>query len=202
MQKGEIMKINFTKNIDPLVKKFEKTAIEVGKDMRYTIQDAHTARDIFTRNCNSCSAVALNAGENTFLAHIDPKYFNIRTFANQLKKHLEQFQKKFGDAQAIIIGGWEKDRLDPFVSTPSLDVYSTIANVLDEIPLSMICGKKNNVTPYDNLFATENKITLASDTFESLGITSDKIKLSAEEIEKQLNKAYEWVEIDPNMLHT
>ena len=93
------------------------------------------------------------------------------------------------------------NRLDPTVSTPSSEVYSTIAGILDDMPLTMICGKKQGIKPFDNLFANGKEITLASDTFERLGVTSDKIKnMSVEEVETQLKKAYEWVEIDPSML--
>ena len=195
------MKILFSKTIEPLVRSSAKNAVEVGKNLKYTLNDAKIAPQVFTHSCNSCTSVVLNAGENNFLAHIDPKHFNWKTFTKAFREQVDRFQQTFGEAKAIILGGWEVNRLDSAVATPSSEVYSTIAGILDDMPLTMVCGKKQGVKPYDNIFANRKEITLASDTFEKLGITSDKIKnMSVEDVEKQLQKAYEWVEIDPSML--
>ena len=195
------MKILFQRTIEPLVRNIGKNALEVGKNLRYTLDDAEIGAQVFTRSFNSCSGVVLNAGDKNFLAHIDPKYFNWKTFSKAFSEQVDRFQQKFGESKAIIFGGWEVNRLDPAVSTPSSEVYSTIAGILDDMPLTMICGKKQDIKPFDNLFANGKEITLASDTFERLGVTSDKIKnMSVEEVEAQLKKAYEWVEIDPSML--
>lgn len=195
------MKINFVKTIEPLVKSLGRSAVEVGDGMRYTLKDAKVAEDVFTRSANSCTSVVLNAGEHNLMAHIDPQHFNRTSFIDNFQKMVDNFQQKFGDAKAVIFGGWESGRVDPMVRTPSIDVYSTIAAVLDDMPLSMICGKRAGVASYDHLLANKNKITLANEAIERLKLTPEKIKtMTPEAVENELQKLYEWVEIEPSML--
>ena len=196
-----MVSINFVKSIEPIVQKFQHKAIEVGKNMNYTLSDASIAQDIFSRSANSCTIVNVNSSGQNLVAHIDPQRFNWKTFLNTFNPMIKNFQDKYGEAKAIIIGGWENGRIDPLCKTPSSEVYSTIAGALDDMPLTMICGKKANVKSFDNLFASKNQITLANDTFDKAGLClNDAKNVPLETVEKQLKKYYEWVEIEPSML--
>lgn len=195
------MIINFSKSIEPTVKKLGKSALEVGENMRYTLNDSRIGNNLYTRSANSCTAFVVNSGNNNLMGHIDPQFFNRRTFLDKFRPMLDKFLDKFGEAKAIITGGWEVDRVDPMVRTSSCEVYGTVAEALDDLPLSMICGKRKNVKTYDNLLASGDRITLSNEAFEKLGLSPDKIKtMKPEEIESNLLKTHEWVEIDPTML--
>lgn len=195
------MQIKFSQSIEPMVKKLGHSGTEVGKGMRYTLSDSKVGKDVYTRSANSCTAFVVNSGEHNLMGHIDPRLFNRRTFLDKFRPMLDSFLDKFGEAKAVITGGWEVNRHDSQVRTSSCEVYSAVAEALDELPLTMICGKKNGVRTFDNLLASGDKITLSNEAFEKLGLSPDKIKsMKPEEIESVLQKAYEWVEIDPSML--
>ena len=192
------MKIRFTDTIEPILLKKSLRAKEAGKNFQYTLNSAVMGKDVFTRHCNSCTSVLLNSNNYNYLAHIDPQNFNVKNFAKAFEKIVDNFQYTYGDIKAIILGGWEISRKDPFVKTPSSIVYSTIANILDNVPLTMICGKKEGMTAFDNLFASKDTVTIANNNLSRLVPPK---KQNVEELENQLGKNYEWVEIEPDMLN-
>ena len=191
------MKINFVRSIEPLVKNFTKS-IEVGEGCRYALHNAKEGVDIFTRSANSCTAILLNADKKNWLAHIDPQNFRMRDFQEKFREIVENFRKRNGETNAVVYGGWEMNRLDPYVKTPSFDVYNTAATVLDDlsVPLVQINGKKIGVKPYDNIFAQGDNIFLGSENFVQI----DPKNMSTEEIAKHLENLYEYVDFDPRAL--
>ncbi|MCM1003198.1 MAG: hypothetical protein NC408_02525 [Candidatus Gastranaerophilales bacterium] len=191
------MKLQFSNSIELLIKQFKKSAIEVGENMNYTVRDSRIGQDIFTRSANSCTITAVQAGDETLIGHFDPQYFNIHNFQEIFMSKVKALQDKFGEAQAIVTGGWENGRIDPLCKTPSGLVGSTVAGELDKtgMPLSFIFGKKEGVTTFDHLFATRGKITLSNELIEK-----ELLNLPEDKIQKLLEKIYEFVEIDSKML--
>ncbi len=190
------MKLIFSNSIEPLVKQFEKSAIEVGENMNYKIRDSRIAQDIFTRSANSCTIAAVQAGNRTLLGHFDPKYFDIEKFREIFMSQVKALQDQFGEAQAIVTGGWQNKRIDPYCKTPSGFVGSTVAGELDKtgMPLSFIFGKKEGVTTFDNVFATPGEITISNK------ITPNETLTTEDKIQEILENIYEFVEIDSKML--
>lgn len=191
------MKIHFQQSIETLIPKGRK-ALEVGKNMNYTLSNAKVGKFVYTRSCNSCSALLLNANENNFLTHIDPQNFNMRTFLEAIRYKIAAFQDKFGETKAVIIGGWASTRKDPMCSVPSDFVYSTMARAVDDIPLTMVCGKREGIKTLDNIYANRNDIYIANNSFSNMRALADGA--SVKDIERDLCDNYECVEIDTNMI--
>ena len=191
------MKIHFQPTIEPLIPNGRK-AVEVGKNMNYTLANSRIGKYVYTRSCNSCSALLLNANGNNFLTHIDPKNFNMRTFLEALRYKISSFQDKFGEAKAVIIGGWASDRKDPKCTIPSDFVYSTMARAIDNMPLTMICGKREGIKTLDNIYANNNDIYIANNSFAEMRALKEGH--SPQDMERNLFDNYECVEIDTNMI--
>ena len=57
------MKISFVKSIEPFLRQVKSPAVEVGANMRYTINDAKIAENIFSTGFHTCSGFDINAGK-------------------------------------------------------------------------------------------------------------------------------------------
>ena len=80
------MKISFVKSIEPILRQCKTSAVEVGANMRYTINDAKVAESIFSTGFHTCSCFDINAGKMNLFGHIKPEGFNSRNFAEAFER--------------------------------------------------------------------------------------------------------------------
>lgn len=187
------MKLNFVQSTEPMLRQCQPKAIEVGENMRYTIKDAKIAENIFSTSFHTCSGFELNAGKMNLAGHIKPECFNPRNFADAFECLVKDFQDKFGEVKALVLGGRESSFVDPYSSVTSNEVYSTMCDVLStkcNIPdekFASILGKYRGIKTNDDIAIIGDKVFIANKEFEKLGISD----ASDKDIETIIGNVYE-----------
>ncbi len=196
------MKINFVNSIDPILRQCKTPAVEVGANMRYTIGDAKIAKNIFSTGFHTCSGFELNAGEMNLAGHIKPEGFNPRNFSEAFERIVKNFQDKYGEVKALVLGGRESAFRDPHSDTTSNEVYATMCEVLStkcNIPdekFASILGKFKDIKSNDDIAIIGDRVFIANKEFEKAGIPNS----SKENIESTLGNIYEDVIIPREFL--
>lgn len=196
------MKLNFVQSIEPMLRQCQPKVIEVGENMRYTIKDAKIAENIFSTSFHTCSGFELNAGKRNLAGHIKPEGFNPRNFADAFECLVKDFQDKFGEVKALVLGGRESSFVDSYSSATSNEVYSTMCDVLStkcNIPdekFASILGKYREIKSNDDIAIIGDKVFIANKEFEKIGL----LNAPKDEVETIANKVYEDVFIPSSFL--
>ena len=196
------MKISFVKSIEPILRQVKPPAVEVGANMRYTINDAKIAENIFSTGFHTCSGFDINAGKMNLAGHIKPEGFNPRNFADSFERLVKGFQDKFGEVRALVLGGRETGFVDSYSSATSNVVYSTMCEVLSakcNLPdekFASILGKFKNVKTNDDIAIIGDRVFIANKEFEKAGL----LNATKENVEEIAGKVYEDVFIPQSFL--
>ena len=196
------MKISFVKSIEPILRQCKTSAVEVGANMRYTINDAKVAESIFSTGFHTCSGFDINAGKMNLFGHIKPEGFNSRNFAEAFERLVKCFQDKYGEVKALVLGGREVAFCDPYSDVTSNEVYATMCNVLstkcnisDEKFVSIL-GKFKDVKTNDDIAIIGDRVFVANKEFEKAGVLNS----TKSNIEDNLTNVYEDVIIPSEFL--
>lgn len=177
-----------------------KNAVEVGSRNRFTTEAGkivNAGKSIVTENANTCTMIALNAGNSDCLLHLAPEQQAINDIKPGLQrcinKLLQQCKNFKESVTGLIIGGRELIKDNP-ESVASFNVYNTAATALDEldIPFTMICGKNLDI-PNDNICAKDNIAVIWNKVISNLRTATPERQKN---LEKELLKYYQFVEID------
>lgn len=170
----------------------------VGLDNVFTINKAKfmkSKRAYATENANTCTMIGLTAGEDKgFLMHLAPEQQSLHTIKSGLEKCVQKLRDNLknidSDIFGILVGGRNSECKESF------NLFDTVAKTLDEmgIPISMICGKWNNVAN-DNMAIAGNTVTIWNESFRDLHIPE---KPTQSQLEDVLNKNYQVVDINPD----
>lgn len=196
------MKISFVKSIEPILRQCKTSAVEVGANMRYTINDAKVAESIFSTGFHTCSGFDINAGKMNLFGHIKPEGFNSRNFAEAFERLVKGFQDKYGEVKALVFGGREVAFCDPYSDVTSNEVYATMCNVLstkcnisDEKFVSIL-GKFKDVKTNDDIAIIGDRVFVANKEFEKAGVLNS----TKSNVEDNLTNVYEDVIIPSEFL--
>lgn len=195
------MKLFFVKSIEPFISKLPAST-EVGAGMRYTIRDAKIGTELYTTSINTCSGFCIRAGEKNLLGHIQPEEFNPRNFSEAFERLVKDFQNKYGEVRALVLGGRESSFIDPHCRTASNEVSATMCDVLStkcNIPdknFASIMGKFSNVRTTDNMAIIGDKAYIANREFEKVGL----LNAPKDKVEDLAGKVYEDVFIPKSFL--
>lgn len=177
-----------------------KNAVEVGSENLFTTKArkfVKSGKSIITENANTCTMINLNSGENNCLLHLAPEQQTTEGLRHGLQKCINTLLQQCKNFQesvtGIIIGGRELIKNDP-ESVASFNIYNTAATILDElgIPFTMICGKNMGI-PNDNICAKDKLAVIWNKAIKGLKQPESARK---EDIERELEKLYQFVEID------
>lgn len=167
---------------------------------QYTMSGSKTSvptRAVYSEGANTCELLALNLGNITRLFHLAPElqptntlYEGIRSSVDTLYENSEDLDD---EVTALIVGGRELIKGNK-ESEASFNLYNETANVLEEleIPYTMICGKKMELGK-DDIYILDGTAHVQNDFFECL---KDDARSSQERIKEQLERGYQFVEID------
>ena len=192
------MKVNFVGTIAPII----DNTYRIREVNKYSLDGIKTGKKLYTEGLNTCSAFNLNAGKMNLLGHIKPEGFNPRNFSEAFERIVKNFQDKYGEVKALVLGGRESAFRDPHSDTTSNEVYATMCEVLStkcNIPdekFASILGKFKDIKSNDDIAIIGDRVFIANKEFEKAGILNS----SKENIENTLGNIYEDVIISREFL--
>ena len=192
------MKVNFVSTIAPII----DNTYRIKEVNKYSLDGIKTGKKLYTEGLNTCSAFNLNAGNMNLLGHIKPEGFNPRNFSEAFERIVKNFQDKYGEVKALVLGGRESAFRDPHSDTTSNEVYATMCEVLStkcNIPdekFASILGKFKDIKSNDDIAIIGDRVFIANKEFEKARILNS----SKENIENTLGNIYEDVIIPREFL--
>ena len=192
------MKVNFVSTIAPII----DNTYRIKEVNKYSLDGIKTGKKLYTEGLNTCSAFNLNAGNMNLLGHIKPEGFNPRIFSEAFERIVKNFQDKYGEVKALVLGGRESAFRDPHSDTTSNEVYATMCEVLStkcNIPdekFASILGKFKDIKSNDDIAIIGDRVFIANKEFEKAGIPNS----SKENLERALGNVYEDVIIPREFL--
>ena len=192
------MKVNFVSTIAPII----DNTYRIKEVNKYSLYGIKTGKKLYTEGLNTCSAFNLNAGNMNLLGHIKPEGFNPRIFSEAFERIVKNFQDKYGEVKALVLGGRESAFRDPHSDTTSNEVYATMCEVLStkcNIPdekFASILGKFKDIKSNDDIAIIGDRVFIANKEFEKAGISDS----SKENLESALDNIYEDVIIPREFL--
>ena len=192
------MKVNFVSTIAPII----DNTYRIKEVNKYSLYGIKTGKKLYTEGLNTCSAFNLNAGNMNLLGHIKPEGFNPRNFSEAFERIVKNFQDKYGEVKALVLGGRESAFRDPHSDTTSNEVYATMCEVLStkcNIPdekFASILGKFKDIKSNDDIAIIGDRVFIANKEFEKAGISDS----SKENLESALDNIYEDVIIPREFL--
>ena len=192
------MKVNFVSTIAPII----DNTYRIKEVNKYSLDGIKTGKKLYTEGLNTCSAFNLNAGNMNLLGHIKPEGFNPRNFSEAFERIVKNFQDKYGEVKALVLGERESAFRDPHSDTTSNEVYATMCEVLStkcNIPdekFASILGKFKDIKSNDDIAIIGDRVFIANKEFEKAGILNS----SKENIENTLGNIYEDVIIPREFL--
>lgn len=192
------MKVNFVSTIAPII----DNTYRIKEVNKYSLDGIKTGKKLYTEGLNTCSAFNLNADNMNLLGHIKPEGFNPRNFSEAFERIVKNFQDKYGEVKALVLGGRESAFRDPHSDTTSNEVYATMCEVLStkcNIPdekFASILGKFKDIKSNDDIAIIGDRVFIANKEFEKAGIPNS----SKENLESALGNIYEDVIIPREFL--
>lgn len=195
--------MSFTVKLTNVMPYTRKAPTIVGKENLFTINKAKDivgTRAIVSDSADTCSYMAIKAGNRNALMHLAPEQEPIGTLRDRLYAYLDSFRENYDimidEMKAFIFGGREFAKGD-VQSETSCNLYNEMAESLDEfgVPFTMICGKKSGMAKDDIYFAS-NKVYAINKSLKDLSIPENP---TPKQVEDAIGQYYECVEINPEV---
>lgn len=174
---------------------------EVCKAPHYRVSDGISSNlPKFTTKINTCSALALSNGADTYIGHYAPEYYTAK-FKNELERTVKSFQDKTGEqCTGVLVGGYGYDVKQAGInSVDSFERLAEIGEILDKqnVDFSMFGGKFKPLYT-ESLAVLDDAFVLSHE--RKIGTKTDLLRkdISKQELDKVFAENYIVNELSDN----